>query len=272
MTRSRDVAARYDVIWSRFDQQYADDRPWHFESIAHLLPLELIRGRVLELGCGSGRDAAYLGRLGCDVVAVDLSDEAVRAAVRRAQRLAAFHVVQADLQELPLADRSFDVVYSYGALHHLGSPERGLAEALRVLRPGGLAVAYVYEDLTERSAVERKLLSAVKRIRCVTTKMPPRLVYGLCTALAPPAWALLTVPAHILNRWGATSVIARRIPLRYGTGPLAVRGDLYDRFATPIEFRYSRRAVERWFGGAGLTDVQVFYRDGWVAVGQAPGG
>ena len=53
-------------------------------------------------------------------------------------------VLQTDAENLPFADASFDIVYSNGVLHHTRDTERAVAEALRVLKPGGRAVILLY--------------------------------------------------------------------------------------------------------------------------------
>jgi SAM-dependent methyltransferase len=94
-------------------------------------------GRVLEVGCGWGELAEWIAReTGADVVAVDLSPRMVDLARERGvdARLA-------DVEELPFADETFDVVVAAWMLYHVPDLERGLAEIARVLRPGGTLVA-----------------------------------------------------------------------------------------------------------------------------------
>lgn len=80
------------------------------------------------------------------MVAVDPQDEALERA-RAAGPEPGIRYVQASAQELPLPDRSFDAVIFFNSLHHVpvGSMDAALAEAVRVLRPGGLL--YVQEPL-----------------------------------------------------------------------------------------------------------------------------
>lgn len=96
---------------------------------------------VVELGCGTAFVAAHLARLGARPVGVDLS-RAQLASARRCQGCTgtAFPLVEASADEVPLRDRSFDLVVSeYGAAPWC-APNRWLAEAARLLRPGGRLV------------------------------------------------------------------------------------------------------------------------------------
>jgi SAM-dependent methyltransferase len=93
--------------------------------------------RLLEVGCGWGELAEWIGRAtGAEVVAVDLSPRMVELARERGvdARLG-------DVQDLEFDDGEFDVVVAAWMLYHVPDLDRGLAEIARVLRPGGTFVA-----------------------------------------------------------------------------------------------------------------------------------
>lgn len=90
---------------------------------------------VLSVCAGSGMDAEFLARAGARVIAADLSLGAARRARERAQRYClAIEPVVADVERLPFADRSIDLVYVHDGLHHLERPLVGLTEMARVAR------------------------------------------------------------------------------------------------------------------------------------------
>ncbi|TCO33418.1 methyltransferase family protein [Kribbella steppae] len=96
---------------------------------------------VLELACGTAYCSAWLTRSGARVVAADLSAEQLRTARDLQRRTGpAFPLVQADAEHVPLASGSFDLVVSEHGAAAWCDPERWLAEAARVLRPGGRLV------------------------------------------------------------------------------------------------------------------------------------
>jgi ubiquinone/menaquinone biosynthesis C-methylase UbiE len=101
--------------------------------------------RVLEIGCGMGTDALQFARGGAQVTVVDLTQSAID--ITR-KRFAIYglpleaHV--ADAEALPFPDNTFDVVYSFGVLHHTPDTEKALHEAVRVLRPGGRLIVMLY--------------------------------------------------------------------------------------------------------------------------------
>ena len=100
---------------------------------------------VLEVGCGSGFAVQLFAEAGARVTAVDLTPWAVETT---RSRLAAFgldaDVDEADAERLPFASDSFDLVFSWGVIHHTTSMDTALSELVRVCRPGGRVVVMVY--------------------------------------------------------------------------------------------------------------------------------
>ena len=102
-------------------------------------------GLGLEIGAGSGAMAARLLARCPDLalVVTDYDPQMVTCARATLTRFGERAVVtRADAAELPFDDARFDVVASFGMLHHVGGWERAIAEAVRVLRPGGRLVGY----------------------------------------------------------------------------------------------------------------------------------
>lgn len=116
--------------------------PW----LKKLLDGLYVRGKkVLEVGCGMGNDLLTLAQNGADVTGIDL----VPKHVALARRLFDVYgcsagVMEMDAELLNFPPESFDLVYSFGVLHHTPHIEKAVAEIYRVLRPGGAAVIGLY--------------------------------------------------------------------------------------------------------------------------------
>jgi ubiquinone/menaquinone biosynthesis C-methylase UbiE len=153
---------------SWFEASFCRSAPWRFFARRVVLPwaLQGIRpdGPVLEIGAGSGAMAAELlaAHPGVTMTVTDFDPDMVAAADRRllpyAERSTAR---QADATDLPFDDGAFDVVLSWIMLHHTIEWEKALAEAVRVVRPGGHVVGY---DLL--STAPLRLLHQAERARC----------------------------------------------------------------------------------------------------------
>ncbi|HZR56193.1 MAG TPA: class I SAM-dependent methyltransferase [Terriglobales bacterium] len=93
---------------------------------------------VLEIGVGMGADYLEWLKAGAHATGVDISSKSLERAKRRSE-LAGYKpdLRTGDAEHLPFADDQFDVVYSYGVMHHSPDTPLCVREAFRVLKPGG---------------------------------------------------------------------------------------------------------------------------------------
>lgn len=146
----------------------------HLDS-AGALPLR----RALVLGCGSGRVERELHRRGWarEIVAFDLSPQAVEHARRQAAGVPAIHYVQASMDELPVGrppfiEGGFDAVFGIASVHHCSRLEQLYAAVTRLLEPGGwfLLDEYVGPDRFQFSPLQ------MERIGTLAALLPDRLL------------------------------------------------------------------------------------------------
>lgn len=114
--------------------------PAEFKMLEPLRALNPKTAVILEVGGGNGRFAIQLLREGYAVVETDIAIGSVKrvrqVAAGQGLRNGAYAVV--DAEQLPFRDAAFDAVFMAASLHHLPSPQRAIAEAARVLKPGGI--------------------------------------------------------------------------------------------------------------------------------------
>lgn len=123
--------------------------PWahtRYPLLSNLVNYSDLKGKkVLDIACGTGWTTEQFVRAGADVTAIDLTPKAVELAKRR---LAMYgleaNVLEADAENLPFPDSSFDYVMAWGCLMHTPDTEKAIREIYRVLKPGGKGGAMMY--------------------------------------------------------------------------------------------------------------------------------
>lgn len=146
---------------------FADLDEYRFDKLRYLPELVDFGGfrgqRLLEIGCGIGTDLARFARGGADVTGIDLSQTAIDLAGKNFAHLGLTGDLRvADGEHLPFPDASFDVVYGHGVLQYAAAPERIIAEAHRVLKPGGHAIFMVYNRVSWLNALSKVMKVALE--------------------------------------------------------------------------------------------------------------
>ena len=198
---------------------------------------------VLDVGCGFGRHLYVASRAGAETVGIDLSG-GVDVARRNNLEHARCHLIQADVLEAPLQGGRFDVVWSFGVLHHMPSPRAAFRTIVRFARPtGGLVAIWVYGyrgmALTYRLRAIAALLSV---LYFEPLKVAARL--GLRRYLG-----VLPLGTYVEYGWSARTAA------------------VHDRLSTPITHFHEREELREWFRNGEMTDVCVedTERRGWRA-------
>ena len=263
---SRRTQSSFGYEWTHFSDWQPSGAANFADYFAEFDLASLAGATVLDAGCGMGRHARFVAPHAERVVAVDFS-AAIDSAARNLESFLNVACVRADLRALPFSDRSFDFVYSLGVLHHLADPEAAIRTLAAKLRPGGRLRIYVYWAQT---GWKRRLLSAVSAVRRVTTRMPLGVLRGLCWLLSVGLFALVIFPYRILLRLGldvppgSPLFVYTKYPFR------VLYNDQFDRFSAPIEKRYTAAQARRLLESAGLIDLRLIERFGWIVEGRKP--
>lgn len=141
-----------DSVAGDMERHYSPGRTW--EALARsALPL-LAPGRVLDIASGDGVLAELVAPHAREYVCIDASARVVNAASERLRRFANVSVREGDMHQLPFEDGHFDLVVLMHALTYSTRPAVAVAEAARVLRPGGRLLLCSLARHEHRSVVD----------------------------------------------------------------------------------------------------------------------
>ncbi len=149
------MRAFFDSMAGRLGKDYVPGKSWksYAEAFLRLLPPMV----VADLGAGDGGFALTLAQQAQKVIAVDASEKMIEVGRDQALRAGFAHIDfrLGDMEELPIESASVDVAFFSQSLHHAAHPGRALAEAARILKPGGRVV--VLDLLKHRFEEAREL-------------------------------------------------------------------------------------------------------------------
>lgn len=125
--------------------------------------------RVLEIGCGNGRDSIFFSYAGFDVAAVDVSSHAIKLAEKNADDAKVIIDFQeANAEELPFKDGEFDAVFSLSVLHST-KLTKSVPEVNRMLSENGLAFIYIYGDTQHADGKQEEVITVDKYLELLKT-------------------------------------------------------------------------------------------------------
>ena len=132
-TKSQEFFSSSAGQWDRLRDELYGER-FHLGALAALAQSDWMVG---DLGCGTGETSATLAPFVNHIIAVDASAAMLQAARKRLQSFDNVDLRRGDLEALPIDDARLDAATMMLVLHHVASPGAAIADAARVLKPGG---------------------------------------------------------------------------------------------------------------------------------------
>jgi len=141
MDARRQVSEKYfDEVAGKLGRNYCPGRSW--DAIGHFLLYLTPHIDIADLGAGEGTVSMLLARQAHYVFCIDRSSKMVEIGTRLAKEngIDNLEYKTGDIEKVPLPDACVDLSLLSQSLHHAAQPQRAIAEAARILRPGGLLV------------------------------------------------------------------------------------------------------------------------------------
>lgn len=242
----RDTLKYYRAIREHRYEVYA---PWMPQAMA----FSEWRGKhILEIGVGLGSDHYMLAKGGNRMTALDLSREHLKL-TKRHLNLEGLDTdaIYGDAEKIPFEDNCFDMVYSFGVLHHTPDTAAAFREVYRVLKPGGVALIGVYHKYSFFFFMNTLLVNGVLRLGLLRKGwrvLLSEIEYRAETATAVPFVRVFSRRqiAQYFRYYADCRVSAHHVELMYlmpGVASRLMRRQCSD----PLV----RRRLERFFGWGG---------------------
>ena len=231
----------------------------HCNQLAEIFPKrwnESLKGSLLEIGCGSGADLKIFASMVklTSITAIDLGSNILNLAEKYSKNQK-ITIKRGNALSLDFAEKSFDVVYTFGIFHHTSDPILCIKEAKRVLKPGGNIFLYLYSS-HEDMFFKRIGIFFENVIMNIFKYIPYRFQHFFCVIFSPICWMFFTVPSLLINFLGFKK-FSKKIPFFFGSHPFSLIGDLKDRLMSPVNHRFSKLEMEKILMSLNFTQIDV---------------
>ncbi len=270
------TVASFGDEWSRHRQSDLDTAELErmFDDYFHIVPWDRLPQNpvAFDMGTGTGRWARLVAPRVDTLNVIDASEEALGVARGNLATCGnvRFHHATTDTVDLP--PESFDFGYSLGVLHHIPDTRSALADCVRLLRPGGVFLVYLYYRFDNRPAWFRMIWRISDLLRRGIHRLPPGLKSLVTDLLAYTVYWPVARLSAVVEKLGLNPSV---IPLSAyrDSSMTTMRTDSRDRFGTPLEQRFTRAEIEGMLRDAGLIEIRFSDRTPfWTAVGiKSPG-
>ena len=180
---------RFGYEWNKYSEIDPNYEVQFLKWIYPLQPEDFKGKKVLDAGCGMGRNSYWALKYGAgDLVAFDFDQRSVAAAKRNLSGFKDVQVEFRNIYDLPWQNE-FDLVFSIGVIHHLENHGEAIKNLIRAAKPGGRILLWVYGHEGNEWIV--KLVSPVRKF--LTSKLPVGLVHLLSYLASAPLWAWVKI-------------------------------------------------------------------------------
>lgn len=241
--------ARYSELDPNYEVQF---RKW----VAPLEPSFFAGKKVLDAGCGMGRNSYWPLKYGAkEVVAFDFDKRTVEAAKRTLREFKNAHVEIADIYSIPY-ENEFDIAFSIGVIHHLEKPELAIQNLVKAVKSGGTVLIWVYGYEGNEWIV--KYLSSIRKV--ITSKLPSGLLHFLTYFISVPFFAFVKlIPTK-------NSYLAQLKKFKFKH----VHSIIFDQLLPQIANYWTQEEAKSLLLSANLKDVEIHNcnNNSWTVMGR----
>ncbi len=127
---------------------------YYFDKIVNFLGINGKGKKMLEVGCGMGTDLLSFAKLNYQVYGIDLADEHIKLSKKCFDLYSQSAEIKCgNAEQLKFSDNSFDMIYSFGVIHHTPNPDTAISEIYRVLKTGGKCFLMLYNKYSLNNLV-----------------------------------------------------------------------------------------------------------------------
>jgi SAM-dependent methyltransferase len=226
------------------------------ENIFSNLWKQSLKGKILEIGCGSGSDTYSISSQNSSIslISFDIGENVYQLSkiLINTQNVC---LLRANALSIPFSRDSFNMVYSFGVFHHTINPPRCFNEAFRVLKKEGVLFFYVYsyheDNLFKYSGIliENLLMKFLERI-------PKYLYKPFFYLLSIQCLIVFSWPSLLLTKFGFKS-LAIKIPMYWGTTPNSIIPDLKDRLLAPANYRFKYDELQNLLNSICFQNIMI---------------
>ncbi|MDY6863481.1 MAG: methyltransferase domain-containing protein [Thermodesulfobacteriota bacterium] len=205
---------------------------------------------VLDAGCGYGRHTRIISQWAKEIIGIDLSVSIFNAR-NVTKDIPNVHLVQGDLFEPPFLKEKFDIVYSWGVLHHTPNPRKAFETLKNFVKSGGFYSVKIYKKFPlPAQFIERA-------IRLITLRLPLNLLYKT---------SYIAVPLNKLYwRFGKFVPGMKyflKCFIKLDPNPEIARIDTFDWYHPQYQYHYPMEEIISWFNDCGFEEIIAIESEG----------
>jgi ubiquinone/menaquinone biosynthesis C-methylase UbiE len=256
--------------WKRFDQSILPfNEQWSlFLDYFDIFPWNKVNSKSVgfDMGCGTGRWAELVAER---VQTLHCIDPSYALSIARV-KLARFDNIvyhNANSENVNIKEGSMDFGYSLGVLHHIPDTKGALKDCVKLLKPGGIFLVYLYYSFDNKPYLFKFVWRCTNLLRRLISRQPNVIKNMLCDLLAFFVYWPMGRLCLILEKLGFNIHNIPLSPYR-NRSFYSMRTDSLDRFGTRLEHRFTKVQIKEMMEECGLEDIMFSNKAPfWCAVG-----